>query len=178
MSEKSLVRDQDKFMLRLPEGMRERIKYKAQRAGMSMNEAIVWCLEKHFPATTTIEAKLDELAELVSILKGDNTYDGVDRLISEVRKTITEVGADRVKASPDFEELVTKRYEQWQEWEAERINEDAYDPFNDDNYPGFPSDEEIQAYAQQRDDFNKKTARMIEIAKQLEADEKAKKSKK
>ncbi|WP_312806503.1 Arc family DNA-binding protein [Agrobacterium cavarae] len=35
------VRDQDKFMLRLPEGMREQIKASANRNNRSMNAEIV-----------------------------------------------------------------------------------------------------------------------------------------
>lgn len=135
MAKKTLVRDQDKFMLRLPDGMRERIKAKADRADMSMNEAIVWCLEQHFPAPTTIEQKIEDLAEMVSILKGNNTYESVDRLVAEVHDAIVDVYNKAVKTPPDFEKSVSNRFEQWKEWEAERAAEDNHDPFDDDNYP-------------------------------------------
>ena len=42
--------DQDKFVLRLPEGMRDRIKTAAERSGRSMNAEIVYVLELMFPA--------------------------------------------------------------------------------------------------------------------------------
>lgn len=175
---KQAAKDQEKFVVRLPEGMRERIKAKADRAGMSMNEAIVWCLEQHFPAPKTLEAKLDELAEMVAILKGDDTYQGVQKLVDEVQKTVYDVYKQNLKTPPDFEKAVSDRYEKWSEWAMEQINDDAYDPFDDENYPNFPSDEELQAYAQQREDYKKKTARMIEIAEKLEAEEKANNTKK
>lgn len=144
MAKKTLVRDQDKFMLRLPEGMRERIKVKAQRAEMSMNEAIVHCLEHFFPEPKTIEERLDDLAELVAILKGDNTYQGVEKLVDEVQRTLDDVYVQNIKTAPNFEKAVSDRYEQWEEWEAERANDEAYNPFDDDNYPdigGIPFEE-------------------------------------
>jgi len=39
----------DKFMLRLPDGMRERIKVAAEKSGRSMNAEIVYVLELMFP---------------------------------------------------------------------------------------------------------------------------------
>lgn len=135
MAKKTLVRDQDKFMLRLPDGMRERIKVKAERAGMSMNEAIVWCLEQHFPAPTTVEEKINELAEMVAILKGDNTYEAVDQLVSEVHDVIVDVYNGTAKAPPNFEKIVADRFAQWKEWEAEHAAEKTFDPFDDQNWP-------------------------------------------
>lgn len=132
---KELVRNQEQFLVRLPDGMRERIKSKAERAGMSMNEAIVWCLEQHFPTPTTVEQKLDELVEMVAILKGDNTYQGVDRLVAEVHDTILDVLKDSVKGTPDFRGAVADRFERWMEEKAERDRDDHEDPFDDDNYP-------------------------------------------
>lgn len=135
MAKKTLVRDQDKFMLRLPDGMRERIKVKAERAGMSMNEAIVWCLEQHFPAPTTVEDKLNELAEMVAILKGDNTYEEVDHLVVEVHNAIVDICNGAAKSPPNFKEVVTQRFDQWKQWEAEHAAEKAVDPFDDQNWP-------------------------------------------
>ena len=132
---KELVRNQDQFLVRLPEGMRERIKAKADRAGMSMNEAIVYCLEQFFPAPKTMEERLNDLAQMVSILKGDNTYQGVEKLVDEVQKTIEDIYFQDIKTAPNFEKAVSDRYEQWEEWEAERVNDEAYNPFDDDNYP-------------------------------------------
>lgn len=41
----TLTRDQDKFMLRLPDGLRERLKQRAQASDRSMNQMIVHMLE-------------------------------------------------------------------------------------------------------------------------------------
>lgn len=43
-------RGSDQFMLRLPEGMRDRIKLSADRNSRSMNAEIVATLEKAYPA--------------------------------------------------------------------------------------------------------------------------------
>ena len=135
MAKKQLVKDQDKFIVRLPKGMRDRIKARAERAGMSMNEAIVFVLEQHFPTPTTVEEKINELAEMLSILKGDNTYEEVDYLVSEVHNAIVDIYNGTAKAPPNFEKAVSERFEQWKEREAEHAAEMNFDPFHDQNWP-------------------------------------------
>ena len=44
----------DKFMLRMPEGLRDRIKAKAEKNGRSMNAEIVRVLEREFPAPSDV----------------------------------------------------------------------------------------------------------------------------
>jgi hypothetical protein len=117
MAKKTLVREYDKFMLRLPPGMRDRIKERAEHAGMSMNEAIVWCLEKTFPSEVTLEEKLYELANLVSMLKDSkDTPAGVDHLIQEMQDTIQHLGNG---VDPKFKSMVRERFEYWQELELD-----------------------------------------------------------
>lgn len=130
MAKKQLVKDQDKFIVRLPPGMRDRIKAKAERAGMSMNEAIVWCLEKEFPANITLEERLHELANLVSMLKDSkDTPAGVEHLIEEVEKTVENLGYD---ADPKFAAMVGERLQYWRELELDNWRERNESPFNDD----------------------------------------------
>lgn len=134
MTKKTLVRDYDKFMLRLPPGMRERIKAKAERAGMSMNDAIIWCLEKEFPAKVTLEEKLHDLANLVSMLKDSkDTPAGVDYLIQEVEKTVEELAFD---TDPKFDRMVRQRLEYWRELELDNWREMNESPFDDRNWSG------------------------------------------
>ena len=131
-------------MLRLPDGMRERIKVKAERADMSMNEAIVWCLEHFFPAPKPLEAKIEELAEMVAILKGDDTYKAVGDLTAQIHDALIDIGGKDVIGPVDFKKMVTKRFEQWQEWEAENWRDLNENPFDDANYPdigGIPFEE-------------------------------------
>lgn len=63
-------RESDKFMLRLPDGMRDRIKKAAQRTGRSMNAEIVAALEEHFPEPTIMDLfyRYSDWAELIERL--------------------------------------------------------------------------------------------------------------
>ncbi len=59
---------QDKFMLRLPEGLRDRIKAKADENGRSMNAEIVQLLEREYPAPTDVmHVHLDNIRRVLDI---------------------------------------------------------------------------------------------------------------
>lgn len=108
-----------------------------------MNEAIVWCLEQYFPTPAPIEERIAELAEMVAMLKGDGTYEAVDDLTNEIRETLAGLSKGKIGALPDFKDLVTARFEQWQEEEYERLRDKHENPFDDDLFPDdpFPPDE-------------------------------------
>lgn len=61
----STGRESDKFMLRLPEGMRERIKASAERAGRSMNAEIVRVLEQRWPPRRRPTGPMAEVAAAI-----------------------------------------------------------------------------------------------------------------
>lgn len=52
---------QDQFMIRLPDGMRDRISESANRNGRSMNAEIVQALEQFFPSEPPIEEIFDKV---------------------------------------------------------------------------------------------------------------------
>ncbi|MFG6535794.1 Arc family DNA-binding protein [Sulfitobacter sp. CS16] len=54
-------------MLRLPDGMRDRIRLAAERNGRSMNSEIVALLEEHFPSPLSSEAELN-LASVAALM--------------------------------------------------------------------------------------------------------------
>lgn len=56
----------DKFMLRLPEGLRERIAARAKRHGRSMNSEIVEVLEAAFPKPSPLVNRLNDLITFVA----------------------------------------------------------------------------------------------------------------
>jgi hypothetical protein len=135
--DKTKVKDYDQFQLRLPPGMRERIKIKAERAGMSMNEAIVWCLEKEFPEPASIEKRLADLANMVSMLvDSKDPYAGVENLIHEIEQTLERVGSKELPADPGFAEMVHERLEYWRELEIDNWRERNESPFDDANWTG------------------------------------------
>ncbi len=58
----------DRFIVRLPEGMRDRIRDAADANGRSMNAEIVHTLEKAYPASTTqdeVRAVITEVTRLM-----------------------------------------------------------------------------------------------------------------
>ncbi|RAZ90147.1 hypothetical protein DPM33_15070 [Mesorhizobium hawassense] len=132
MAKKTLVRNQDQFLVRLPEGMRDRIKAKADRAGMSMNEAVVWCLEQYFPAPATLEDRVDALAKAVAALKrGSDLEAQIDEIVDEIDTTLREVAEGKIPASKSFRQKVIDKVEEWDMDELEAANER---PFDDDTY--------------------------------------------
>lgn len=140
MGRKAKVRDYDQFIVRLPPGMRERIKAKAERAGMSMNEAIVYCLMDYFPAPATLEDRINYLAVSVAALKhGNDLEQQIDAITEEIDKTLHEVAGGKIAASKSFRDKVKTVIQQWEE-EAHEIAKDR--PFDDENYstPTTPDD--------------------------------------
>lgn len=65
MSEKT-GRDSEKFMLRLPDGMRDRIKSEAERNNRSMNAEIVAGLEHWLSRKTELEIEADKLKTIAN----------------------------------------------------------------------------------------------------------------
>lgn len=135
MAKKQAAKDQDKFVVRLPVGMRDRIKAKADRAGMSMNEAIVWCLEQHFPAPMTFDQKVHELVEMVALLKGDGSEAAVDTLIGEIDATLSQISDKKLATPSEFRAAVSERYQRYLDDEQDRLRDLHEDPFDEANWP-------------------------------------------
>lgn len=136
MARKQSAKEQDKFVIRLPEGMRDRIKSKAERAGMSMNDAIIWCLEREFPAEITFEERIGELANLVSMLKDSKNPDqGVENLIAEMDATLSDIYHKRLPVDRPFRHMVHDRLTYWQELEMDNYRDTHESPFDDANWP-------------------------------------------
>lgn len=154
MAKKQLVKDQDKYIVRLPDGMRERIKEKADRAGMSMNEAIVWCLEQFFPAPATFEDRVNELAEKIAALKHGSDLEGqIDEITAAIDKTLHDIASDKLIVTAGFAEKVANKVQEWDLAEMEREN---YRPFDDDYYEhaGYGSGSEEPPYSGDGDPFD------------------------
>lgn len=127
---KKLVKNRDQFIVRLPEGMRERIKLKADRAGMSMNEAIVWCLEQYFPAPRTLDQRLADIADLVAVMKasGPNS-EQIENLYSELRETLDGVAKNEIEAPLEFAQMVWERLHDLDIGNAEEAAARSDNPF-------------------------------------------------
>lgn len=154
MAKKTMVKDYDQFQLRLPPGMRERIKEKADRADMSMNEAIVWCLEQYFPAPATLEQRVESLAQMVAALKRGNELESqIDEITDQIEKTLRDIADDRLSVTTGFAEKVSKFVEELDMEEMERLNDR---PFDDDRYttPAYPNEAFADPFELHRDDVD------------------------
>lgn len=59
----------DGFMLRFPDGMRERIKAAADANNRSMNAEIIQTLEFHYPEPITLEETVKDIKQTIALLK-------------------------------------------------------------------------------------------------------------
>lgn len=76
----------DKFMLRLPDGMRERIKSAAENNGRSMNSEIVATLYEKYPAPKFPDEREELLQSFLDILKQMPENEAESLLMDFVRK--------------------------------------------------------------------------------------------
>nr|WP_313360448.1 Arc family DNA-binding protein [Mixta calida] len=90
MSDKQ-VRDYDKFMLRMPEGMRDAITERAKRNGRSMNSEIISILEDRLYCGDGDLDDLDanEMLEVIKIQRG--LLDKYSEFIERGSKTLQEI---------------------------------------------------------------------------------------
>lgn len=71
MSQKS-VQPQDKYVLRLPDGMRDRIKAAADANGRSMNAEIILTLNEKYPPEVSFDDLAAEISGLVEEMRASN----------------------------------------------------------------------------------------------------------
>lgn len=68
---KSTVQPQDKYVLRLPDGMRERIRAAAEENNRSMNAEILARLEETFDGSEELWDEVNRIAEAVEAIQRD-----------------------------------------------------------------------------------------------------------
>lgn len=94
--------------------MRDRIKTQAELMGMSMNEAVVHCLEEYFPRPASFEDRIEHLAELVAALKdGSDLESKIDELTAEIDSALHDIYAEKVSVTLGFAEKVAQHIEHW-----------------------------------------------------------------
>ena len=101
--------------LRLPDGLRERIKTYAERHGRSMNAEIVRILEREFPEPWRIEDRVNELVDLAKIYRDSGDAQNLERLNEALRETLQGVVSRRVKGlDPEACERIDARMVDWE----------------------------------------------------------------
>ncbi|TIT10826.1 MAG: Arc family DNA-binding protein [Mesorhizobium sp.] len=112
----------DQFQLRLPPGLRDRIRNYAEREGRSMNEEIVRLLEREFPPPASIKEKLDELLAVVGLLRHGRTAEFFGRFSEELFSTLIDVANGKVKVDEEVRLQVQSALEQWSEADRENAH--------------------------------------------------------
>lgn len=125
----------ERFQIRLPAGLRDRIKAYAERHGRSMNTEIVRVLEREFPEQWDVDDRMEHLGEMLAILKAGIADPNIDRYVQEVRETVEGVVTGRVKnVAPEAREQLEILWERFRlreaedEYEAERDRQSELDP--------------------------------------------------
>lgn len=75
MSDQSPSRLLDKIIIRLPDGLRDRIKRVADYHNRSVNAELLLLLERTYPAEVMIDEYLQDIAEIVGKLPAENRTD-------------------------------------------------------------------------------------------------------
>lgn len=102
----------ERFQLRLPPGLRDRIKAYAERHGRSMNTEIVRILEREFPEPWSLERRIAHLISVVQVLKGGANNENVGRLVDELEETIQRMADGHVKGvDPELQHNIRWRLE-------------------------------------------------------------------
>ncbi|ESZ70585.1 DNA-binding protein [Mesorhizobium sp. L103C119B0] len=86
----------ERFQVRLPVGLRDRIKAYAERHGRSMNTEIVRVLEREFPEQWPVETRLNDLAEMMAILTAGASDSRIDEVVSKFEETVEGIVSGRV----------------------------------------------------------------------------------
>ncbi|MDI6025634.1 Arc family DNA-binding protein [Corticibacterium sp. UT-5YL-CI-8] len=128
---------QDQFVLRFPDGLRDRIKASAEKHGRSMNAEIILVLEKEFPEPWPLNSRVQHLVDLLTAIRKVRGYDqAIDVLTAELLETVEGIASGRV---PDVDEQTKlKVRESLDNWLQARAEEE------DDRLQWRPSEDETQ----------------------------------
>ena len=111
MSERS-PQNQDKYVLRLPDGMRDRIKAAAEANNRSMNAEIVVTLEEKYPAVDgkLLMAKLEKLVRAVAHYQANKQPTGeVAKELEALAETLRSIMKKNLRDLTE-EDLINMKY--------------------------------------------------------------------
>lgn len=131
-------RGADQYMLRFPEGLRDRIKSYAERQGTSINSEIVRVLEREFPEQWPVDDRLDELVKMLDVLSAGTSDPRIDGFIGKFKETVDGIVSGRV-TGVDAETRESVR-EVWSMYKM-RASEADHEAQQDGNY----TEEELEA---------------------------------
>jgi len=105
----------DQFQLRLPPGLRDRIKAHATKNGRTTNAEIVQILEEKFPEPLDLAQRLDHIVNLFSALrKVAGHEDAINSLTELLLDTIEGIASGRVgSVDIDTQNRVKEHLDHW-----------------------------------------------------------------
>lgn len=107
-------RGSDQFVVRFPEGMRDRIKDEADKNGRSMNAEIIARLNSSFWALEEIEAskeKNEQLLDKINRLMNDKLSE-IDRFFDDQRTSFLEVVRESDEGANEYARLLLEAAKQ------------------------------------------------------------------
>lgn len=114
----------EQFQLRLPPGLRDRIKAYAEKHGRSMNEEIVRLLEREFPEPWPLSVRITQLVALSDALRAGISDDDLNKMGDALLQTVEGVASGRVRGVDD---ATRQAVAQWlDDWNAnlDEVNRD------------------------------------------------------
>lgn len=115
----------ERFQIRLPPGLRDRIKTYAEAHGRSMNTEIVRILEREFPEPWSMSDRIFELVEMAKALNAGKDNDGaVERFASIVQETVEGISSGRIRGVDEKTQAIIAN--QWGEYQYEMAKYDDY----------------------------------------------------
>ncbi|MHC1548872.1 Arc family DNA-binding protein [Phyllobacterium sp. K27] len=128
----------ERFQIRLPAGLRDRIKVYAERHGRSMNTEIVRILEREFPEPWSFEMKIDEIRKMIKALEFGIDENSINVLGNELRDTLKGIVTGRVYDFPDAGfEKVKETLERWDEIERQDAEDRTMEYLDEEEFESF-----------------------------------------
>jgi plasmid stability protein len=106
----------ERFQLRLPPGLRDRIKAYAEKHGRSMNTEIIRVLEREYPETWPLSVQITQIVSLSNALKDTIEIEALNKVGTKLLETVEGVASGRVLGVDDeTRQAVADWLVQWQE---------------------------------------------------------------
>jgi len=128
----------ERFQLRLPAGLRDRIKTYAEKHGRSMNTEIVRVLEREFPEPWPLVTQITQLVTLSTALKEAIEDQALNNLGDTLLQTVKGVASGRVLGVDDAtRQAVANWLIEWEEQFEERQRDDFEMSLDDEEQQTF-----------------------------------------
>ncbi len=141
----------ERFQIRLPAGLRDRIKAYAERHGRSMNTEIVRVLEREFPEQWDVDDRMDELAKMLDILSAGRADPRLDGFVQKFEETVNGIVSGRVKGvDAETRESVRELWSSYKSKESEAAHEayvDSQMEFDEEEIEAFELTGNPEKYA-------------------------------